>query len=218
MTKTIEKVDQQDQAVLNTIWKTNENSNNTKNRQLLGLSPITLNKVKVYQFTVFDTGRQINKALEDTGLKNWSIKKIKKYDEENGTNHSGLLANLKDKTAANTIRSICLHCFKNLEAWEAEIKETGTDKINSLESFYKKVKTRIGKTEETEETAETSETEETEETAETEETTEIVKPASEEEYAKAMILMLKDAKKAGKDTKAILQMVGDMLKAEKLNK
>jgi uncharacterized protein with beta-barrel porin domain len=111
-----------------------------------------------------------------------------------------------------------LHCFKNLEAWEAEIKETGTDKINSLESFYKKVKTRIGKTEETEETAETSETEETEETAETEETTEIVKPASEEEYAKAMILMLKDAKKAGKDTKAILQMVGDMLKAEKLNK
>ena len=56
MTDTIEKVDQQDQAVLNTIWKTNENSNNTKNRQLLGLSPITLDKVKVYQFTVFYTG------------------------------------------------------------------------------------------------------------------------------------------------------------------
>ena len=212
MTTTIEKVDQQDQAVLNTIWKTNENSNNTKNRQLLGLSPITLDKVKVYQFTVFDTGRQINKALEDTGLKNWSIKKIKKYDEENGTNHAGLLANLKDKTAANTIRSICLHCFNNLDAWEAEIKETGTDKINSLESFYKKVKTRIGKTAETEETAETAETEETEETAE------IVKPVSEEEYARAIILMLKDAKKDGKDTKAILQMMGDMLKAEKLNK
>ena len=30
--------------------------------------------------------------------------------------------------------------------------------------------------------------------------------------------MLKDAKKAGKDTKAIIQIMGDMLKAEKLNK
>ena len=216
MTDTIEKVDQQDQAVLNTIWKTNENSNNTKNRQLLGLSPITLDKVKVYQFTVFYTGRELNKALKDTGLKNWSIKKIKKYDEENGTNHSGLLANLKDKTAANTIRSICLHCFNNLDAWEAEIKETGTDKINSLESFYKRVKSRIAKTAETdEEAAETAETAETEETAEV---TEVIKPVSEEEYARAIILMLKDAKKDGKDTKAILQMMGDMLKAEKLNK
>ena len=216
MTDTIEKVDQQDQTVLNTIWQNNENSNNTKNRQLLGLSPITLDKVKVYQFTVFYTGRELNKALKDTGLKNWSIKKIKKYDEENGTNHSGLLANLKDKTAANTIRSICLHCFNNLDAWEAEIKETGTDKINSLESFYKRVKSRIAKTAETdEEAAETAETAETEETAEV---TEVIKPVSEEEYARAIILMLKDAKKDGKDTKAILQMMGDMLKAEKLNK
>ena len=216
MTDIIEKVDQQDQTVLNTIWQTNENSNNTKNRQLLGLAPITLNKVKVYQFTVFYTGRELNKALKDTGLKNWSIKKIKKYDEENGTNHSGLLANLKDKTAANTIRSICLHCFNNLDAWEAEIKETGTDKINSLESFYKRVKSRIAKTAETdEEAAETAETAETEETAEV---TEVIKPVSEEEYARAIILMLKDAKKDGKDTKAILQMMGDMLKAEKLNK
>ena len=204
MTDTIEKVDQQDQTVLNTIWQTNENSNNTKNRQLLGLSPITLDKVKVYQFTVFYTGRELNKALKDTGLKNWSIKKIKKYDEENGTNHAGLLANLKDKTAANTIRSICLHCFNNLDAWEAEIKETGTDKINSLESFYKKVKSRIGKTEETEETSETSETEEAAETEETE--TEIIKPTfnSVEECAELISNILIEAKKLGFNQKEVL--------------
>tara|TARA_R110002167_G_scaffold356133_1_gene570802 strand:+ start:889 stop:1521 length:633 start_codon:yes stop_codon:yes gene_type:complete len=209
MTDTIEKVDQQDQAVLNTIWKTNENSNNTKNRQLLGLSPITLDKVKVYQFTVFYTGRELNKALKDTGLKNWSIKKIKKYDEENGTNHAGLLANLKDKTAANTIRSICLHCFNNLDAWEAEIKETGTDKINSLESFYKKVKTRIGKTAETEETAETAETEETE--------TEIIKPTfnSVEECAELISNILLEAEKLGFNQKEILTVTSGKLKAKK---
>jgi len=210
MTDTIEKVDQQDQAVLNTIWKTNENSNNTKNRQLLGLSPITLNKVKVYQFTVFYTGRELNKALKDTGLKNWSIKKIKKYDEENGTNHAGFLANLKDKTAANTIRSICLHCFNNLDAWEAEIEETGTDKINSLESFYKKVKSRIGKTAETEETAETSEAEETEET-------EIIKPTfnSVEECAELISNILIEAKNQGYDQKEILTVAAGKLKAKK---
>ena len=212
MTDTIEKVDQQDQAVLNTIWKTNENSNNTKNRQLLGLSPITLDKVKVYQFTVFYTGRELNKALKDTGLKNWSIKKIKKYDEENGTNHAGLLANLKDKTAANTIRSICLHCFNNLDAWEAEIKETGTDKINSLESFYKKVKTRIGKTAETEETAETAETAETEETE-----TEIIKPTfnSVEECAELISNILLEAEKLGFNQKEILTVTSGKLKAKK---
>ena len=213
MTNTIEKVDQQDQTVLNTIWQTNENSNNTKNRQLLGLSPITLNKVKVYQFTVFYTGRELNKALKDTGLKNWSIKKIKKYDEENGTNHAGLLANLKDKTAANTIRSICLHCFNNLDAWEAEIEETGTDKINSLESFYKKVKARIGKTAETEETAETSEAEETEETEETE----IIKPTfnSVEECAELISNILIEAKNQGYDQKEILTVAAGKLKAKK---
>jgi hypothetical protein len=215
MTNTIEKVDQQDQAVINSIWKFNENSNNTKNRQLLGLSPITLNKVKVYQFTVFYTGRELNKALKDTGLKNWSIKKIKKYDEENGTNHAGLLANLKDKTAANTIRSICLHCFNNLDAWEAEIKETGTDKINSLESFYKKVKSRIGKTEETSEAAETAETEETEEAAETE--TEIIKPTfnSVEECAELISNILLEAKKLGFNQKEILTVTIGKLKAKK---
>ena len=215
MTDTIEKVDQQDQTVLNTIWQTNENSNNTKNRQLLGLSPITLDKVKVYQFTVFYTGRELNKALKDTGLKNWSIKKIKKYDEENGTNHAGLLANLKDKTAANTIRSICLHCFNNLDAWEAEIKETGTDKINSLESFYKKVKSRIGKTEETEETSETSETEEAAETEETE--TEIIKPTfnSVEECAELISNILIEAKKLGFNQKEVLTVTIGKLKSKK---
>ena len=215
MTNTIEKVDQQDQAVLNTIWKTNENSNNTKNRQLLGLSPITLDKVKVYQFTVFYTGRELNKALKDTGLKNWSIKKIKKYDEENGTNHAGLLANLKDKTAANTIRSICLHCFNNLDAWEAEIKETGTDKINSLESFYKKVKARIGKTEETSEAAETSETSEAAETEETE--TEIIKPTfnSVEECAELISNILEEAEKLGFNQKEVLTVTIGKLKSKK---
>jgi len=213
MTNTIEKVDQQDQAVLNSIWKFNENSNNTKNRQLLGLSPITLDKVKVYQFTVFYTGRELNKALKDTGLKNWSIKKIKKYDEENGTNHAGLLANLKDKTAANTIRSICLHCFNNLDAWEAEIKETGTDKINSLESFYKKVKSRIGKTEETEETAETSETEETEETAETSET--LPELETVEDYGIAIAALVLSGQDRGYDKGEMIQIAVDVIKAKK---
>tara|TARA_R110000824_G_scaffold179037_1_gene359047 strand:- start:144 stop:788 length:645 start_codon:yes stop_codon:yes gene_type:complete len=213
MTDTHEKVDQQDQTVLNTIWQTNENSNNTKNRQLLGLSPITLDKVKVYQFTVFYTGRELNKALKDTGLKNWSIKKIKKYDEENGTNHSGLLANLKDKTAANTIRSICLHCFNNLDEWEAEIKETGTDKINSLESFYKKVKSRIGKTEETEEAAETSETEETEEAAETEET--LPELETVEDYGIAIAALVLSGQARGYDKGEMIQIAVDVIKSKK---
>jgi hypothetical protein len=213
MTNTIEKVDQQDQTVLNTIWQTNENSNNTKNRQLLGLSPITLDKVKVYQFTVFYTGRELNKALKDTGLKNWSIKKIKKYDEENGTNHAGLLANLKDKTAANTIRSICLHCFNNLDAWEAEIKETGTDKINSLESFYKKVKSRIGKTEETEEAAETSETEEAAEAAETLPDLQDLKSA--EDYGLAIAALVIAAEADGHGKREVIQIANDSLRSLK---
>ena len=87
-------------------------------------------------------------------------------------------------------------------------------KTSSLSSLKKHTTAAIRKLEkEIVDANETTEAETTEPEAE-EETTEIIKPASEEEYAKAIILMLKDVKKAGKDTKAIIQIMGDMLKAE----
>jgi len=106
--------------------------------------------------------------------------------------------------------------YKNEALTVLEERIAKDKKTSSLSSLKKHTTAAIKKLEK--EIADANETTEAEATEPEAEATEIVKPVSEEEYAQAMILMLKDAKKAGKDTKAILQMMQDMLKAEKLNK
>tara|TARA_Y100001973_G_C5190706_1_gene330793 strand:+ start:294 stop:947 length:654 start_codon:yes stop_codon:yes gene_type:complete len=158
------------------------------------------------------TGDLIISISDKCSMKNWSDKKVAAYDKENGTCYSKLLNFITDKTERNTTRSLYRWFAENYN--EAMVvlfeRHDANKKTTSLESLKKHTISAIKKLE--------KETSETSETAETEETAEIVKPASEEEDAKAIILILKDAKKAGRDTKAILQMMGDMLKAEKLNK
>ena len=166
------------------------------------------------------TAKQLNKIKKTVGFDNWSQKQVKNYDKENGTNYGELLQGISCPTARNTMRSdiIWYSEYKNEALTVLEERIAKDKKTSSLSSLKKHTTAAIKKLEK--EIADANETTEAEaEATEPEaETAEIVKPVSEEEYAKAIILMLKDAKKDGKDTKAILQMMGDMLKAEKLNK
>jgi hypothetical protein len=164
------------------------------------------------------TAKQLNKIKKAVGFDNWSQKQVNTYDKENGTNYGELLQGISCPTARNTMRSdiIWYSEYKNEALTVLEERIAKDKKTSSLSSLKKHTTAAIKKLEK--EIADANETTEAEATEPEEEATEIVKPASEEEYAQAMILMLKDAKKAGRDTKAILQMVGDMLKAEKLNK
>ena len=166
------------------------------------------------------TATQLNKIKKTVGFDNWSQKQVNAYDKENGTNYGELLQGISCPTARNTMRSDILWYSEYKEEALTVLKEriSKDKKTSSLSSLKKHTTAAIRKLEkEIVDANETTEAETTEPEAE-EETTEIIKPASEEEYAKAIILMLKDAKKAGKDTKAIIQIMGDMLKAEKLNK
>ena len=166
------------------------------------------------------TATQLNKIKKTVGFYNWSQKQVNAYDKENGTNYGELLQGISCPTARNTMRSDILWFSEYKEEALTVLKEriSKDKKTSSLSSLKKHTTAAIRKLEkEIVDANETTEAETTEPEAE-EETTEIIKPASEEEYAKAIILMLKDAKKAGKDTKAIIQIMGDMLKAEKLNK
>ena len=166
------------------------------------------------------TATQLNKIKKTVGFDNWSQKQVNAYDKENGTNYGELLQGISCPTARNTMRSDILWYSEYKEEALTVLKEriSKDKKTSSLSSLKKHTTAAIRKLEkEIVDANETTEAETTEPEAE-EETTEIIKPASEEEYAKAIILMLKDAKKAGKDTKAIIQIMGDMIKAEKLNK
>jgi len=164
------------------------------------------------------TAKQLNKIKKAVGFDNWSQKQVKNFDKEAGTNYSELLQGISCPTARNTMRSdiIWYSEYKNEALTVLEERIAKDKKTSSLSSLKKHTTAAIKKLEK--EIADANETTEAEATEPEAEATEIVKPVSEEEYAQAMILMLKDAKKAGRDTKAILQMVGDMLKAEKLNK
>ena len=172
------------------------------------------------------TAKQLNKIKKTVGFDNWSQKQVNAYDKENGTNYGELLQGISCPTARNTMRSDILWYseYKNEALTVLEERISKDKKTSSLSSLKKHTTAAIRKLEKEIEDAydtmednlnETTEAEATEPEAEV---AEVVKPASEEEYAKAIILMLKDAKKAGKDTKAILQMIQDILKAEKLNK
>ena len=111
---------------LNAIWNKTEKSNDKTNRQLLGLAPVNCKGEQVTQFTLFYTGKKIRAALDVTESQKWSQKKMNKYDSDNDTDHGSILSEITDKTFANTIRSICLHCYETTETTETDDDATET--------------------------------------------------------------------------------------------
>ena len=209
---------------INKDWKKYDNNQQTTFLKSIGYKVVKKELVASLEDNTVSlvdvTATQLNKIKKTVGFDNWSQKQVNAYDKENGTNYAELLQGISCPTARNTMRSDILWYSEYKEEALTVLKEriSKDKKTSSLSSLKKHTTAAIRKLEkEIVDANETTEAETTEPEAE-EETTEIIKPASEEEYAKAIILMLKDAKKDGKDTKAILQMMGDMLKAEKLNK
>ena len=207
---------------INKDWKKYDNNQQTTFLKSIGYKVVKKELVASLEDNTVSlvdvTATQLNKIKKTVGFDNWSQKQVNAYDKENGTNYAELLQGISCPTARNTMRSDILWYSEYKEEALTVLKEriSKDKKTSSLSSLKKHTTAAIRKLEK--ETADTNETTEAETTEPEAETTEVVKPASEEEYAKAIILMLKDAKKDGKDTKAILQMMGDMLKAEKLNK
>lgn len=209
---------------INKDWKKYDNNQQTTFLKSIGYKVVKKELVASLEDNTVSlvdvTATQLNKIKKTVGFDNWSQKQVNAYDKENGTNYAELLQGISCPTARNTMRSDILWYSEYKEEALTVLKEriSKDKKTSSLSSLKKHTTAAIRKLEkEIVDANETTEAETTEPEAE-EETTEIIKPASEEEYAKAIILMLKDAKKAGKDTKAIIQIMGDMLKAEKLNK
>ncbi len=209
---------------INKDWKKYDNNQQTTFLKSIGYKVVKKELVASLEDNTVSlvdvTATQLNKIKKTVGFDNWSQKQVNTYDKENGTNYGELLQGISCPTARNTMRSDILWYSEYKEEALTVLKEriSKDKKTSSLSSLKKHTTAAIRKLEkEIVDANETTEAETTEPEAE-EETTEIIKPASEEEYAKAIILMLKDAKKAGKDTKAIIQIMGDMLKAEKLNK
>lgn len=209
---------------INKDWKKYDNNQQTTFLKSIGYKVVKKELVASLEDNTVSlvdvTATQLNKIKKTVGFDNWSQKQVNAYDKENGTNYGELLQGISCPTARNTMRSDILWYSEYKEEALTVLKEriSKDKKTSSLSSLKKHTTAAIRKLEkEIVDANETTEAETTEPEAE-EETTEIIKPASEEEYAKAIILMLKDAKKAGKDTKAIIQIMGDMLKAEKLNK
>ena len=209
---------------INKIWKKYDNNQQTTFLKSIGYKVVKKELVASLEDNTVSlvdvTATQLNKIKKIVGFDNWSQKQVKNYDKENGTNYSELLQGISCPTARNTMRSDILWYseYKNEALTVLKERIEKDKKTSSLSSLKKHTTAAIRKLEkEIADANETTEAEATEPEAEAE-VAEVVKPASEEEYAKAIILMLKDAKKAGKDTKAIIQIMGDMLKAEKLNK
>ena len=197
-------------AELNAIWNKTEKSNDKTNRQLLGLAPVNCKGEQVTQFTLFYTGKKIRAALDATDSQKWSQKKMDKFDKENGTQHGLILSEIKDKTHANTIRSICLHCWDNLPAWIEAIESVTPDyKINSLESFYKAIKEAMKATDEATETTETGDeaTETTDEATET-----FPEPESVEEFGTAIAALYLAGMAKGFNEKEMAQIATDVMK------
>jgi len=200
---------------LNAIWKKTEKNNDKTNRQLLGLAPVKCKGEQVTQFTLFYTGKKIRAALEAVGLTNWSQPKMEKHDKDNGTNHGAILSEITDKTYANTIRSICLHCWDNLTEWEEAIKAiTPEQKINSLESFYKSIKKTMKATDETTETTDEATDEATESDDEATETDEAAEtfPESVEEFGTAIAALYLAGMAKGFNKKEMAQIATDVMK------
>ena len=210
MTDNIIKVDHTT-TELNAIWNKTETKNDTLNRQLLGIEPVIINKEKVFQFVIFETGKKTRAALEATGSVKWSQKKMKKYDSDNDTDHGSILSEIKDKTFANTIRSICLHCYDNLTAWEEAIESVTPDhKINSLESFYKSIKKAMKATESDDDTTETTETTETTDDA----TETLPEPETVEDFGIAIAALVLAGVARGFDKGEMIQIATDVIKSK----
>ena len=196
---------------LNVIWNKTETKNDTLNRQLLGIDPVIINKEKVYQFVIFETGKQVHEALVATDSQKWSQKKMKKFDKENGTNHGLILSEITDKTYANTIRSICLHCWENLPEWIQAIESVTPDhKINSLESFYKSIKKAMKATESDDDTTETTETTETTDDA----TETLPEPETVEDFGIAIAALVLAGVNRGFDKGEMIQIATDVIKSK----
>ena len=211
MTDNIIKVDHTT-TELNAIWNKTETKNDTLNRQLLGIEPVIINKEKVFQFVIFETGKKTRAALEATGSVKWSQKKMKKYDSDNDTDHGSILSEIKDKTFANTIRSICLHCYDNLTAWEEAIESVTPDyKINSLESFYKAIKKAMKATESDDDTTETTDeaTETTDDATET-----LPEPETVEDFGIAIAALVLAGVSRGFDKGEMIQIATDVIKSK----
>ena len=210
MTDNISKVDHTT-TELNAIWNKTETKNDTLNRQLLGIEPVIIKKEKVFQFVIFETGKQVHEALVATGSQKWSPKKMKKFDKENGTNHGLILSEIKDKTYANTIRSICLHCWENLPAWIQAIESVTPDhKINSLESFYKSIKKAMKATETTDDATETTETTETTDDA----TETLPEPETVEDFGIAIAALVLAGVNRGFNKSEMMQIAADVIKSK----
>tara|TARA_R110002051_G_scaffold176204_1_gene246219 strand:- start:32 stop:667 length:636 start_codon:yes stop_codon:yes gene_type:complete len=196
---------------LNAIWKKTEKSNDKTNRQLLGLAPVKCNGEQVTQFTLFYTGKKIRTALDAVGLTNWSQPKMNQHDKDNGTNHGLILSEITDKTYANTIRSICLHCWDNLTEWEEAIKAiTPNQKINSLESFYKSIKKTMRANESDDDTTETTETTETDDDA----TETLPEPETVEDFGIAIAALYIAGMARGFNKKEMAQIAADVMKTK----
>ena len=213
MTDNIIKVDHTTEE-LNVIWNKTETKTDTLNRQLLGMAPVIINKEKVFQFVIFETGKKTRAALEATGSVKWSQKKMDKFDKENGTNHGLILSEIKDKTYANTIRSICLHCYDNLTAWEEAIESVTPDhKINSLESFYKSIKKAMKATDDTtDDTTET--TDEATETDDDEATETFPEPETVEDFGIAIAALVLAGVNRGFNKSEMMQIAADVIKSK----
>ena len=210
MTDTNSKVDHTTDE-LNAVWNKTETKTDTLNRQLLGMVPFIINKEKVYQFIICQTGKKIHEALFATDSKKWSQKKMDKFDKENGTNHGLILSEIKDKTYANTIRSICLHCWENLPAWIQAIESVTPDhKINSLESFYKSIKKAMKSTESDDDTTETTETTETTDDA----TETLPEPETVEDFGIAIAALVLAGVSRGFDKGEMIQIATDVIKSK----
>ena len=196
---------------LNAIWNKTEKSNDKTNRQLLGLAPVKCNGEQVTQFTLFYTGKKIRTALDAVGLTNWSQPKMNQHDKDNGTNHGLILSEITDKTYANTIRSICLHCWDNLTEWEEAIKAiTPNQKINSLESFYKSIKKTMRANESDDDTTETTETTETDDDA----TETLPEPETVEDFGIAIAALYIAGMARGFNKKEMAQIAADVMKTK----
>ena len=203
MTDASTKVDHTS-SELNVIWNKTETKNDTLNRQLLGIDPVIINKEKVFQFVIFETGKQVHAALVATDSQKWSQKKMKKFDKENGTNHGLILSEIKDKTYANTIRSICLHCWENLPAWIQAIESVTPDyKINSLESFYKSIKKAMKATETDDDATETDEAAET-----------LPEPETVEDFGIAIAALVLAGVNRGFNKSEMMQIAADVIKSK----
>jgi len=212
MTDNIIKVDHTT-TELNAIWNVMVCRHNKINRQLLGIEPVIINKEKVFQFIIFETGKKTRAALEATGSVKWSQKKMDKFDKENGTQHGLILSEITDKTFANTIRSICLHCYDNLTAWEEAIESVTPDyKINSLESFYKSIKKAMKATDDTTDEATETDDEATESDDEATET--FPEPETVEEFGLAIAALVLAGVARGFDKGEMIQIATDVIKTK----